>query len=120
MLLLTWPAENNLIRKGDIMIDLEVFLIGLMAVSTLTGLVTEAVKKILDEHEKAYRSNTLAGIVATVLSAVVGVCYVILANIAFTPKVIVCIVALVFMSWLCSMVGYDKVVEIFKPTKKEE
>lgn len=102
------------------MINLETFLLGLMVISTLTGLVTEAVKKILTEHNVAYKANTLAGIVAAVLSAAVGVCYAIITNMAFTASFIVCVIALVFMSWLCSMVGYDKVVGVFAPIKKEE
>lgn len=101
------------------MISFDIFLLGLMIVSTLTSLVTEAVKKILIEHNVAYRANTLAGIVSAVLSAGIGVCYVIFSGIDFTARIVVCIVAMVFMSWLCSMVGYDKVVGILKTTKKD-
>jgi uncharacterized membrane protein YkgB len=99
------------------MITFEIFLTGLMVVSTLTGLVTEAVKKILDEHNKTYRSNTLAGIVAVVLSLLVGAGYIILASVTFNAQIVVCIVALMFLSWLCSMVGYDKVVGCLNGTK---
>lgn len=104
------------------MINFEVFLLGLVIVSTLTGLVTEAVKIILKEFNVSYHTNTLTGIVATVLSAVVGVCYVIVTGIAFTAPIIIYIIALVFLSWLCAMVGYDKVVQAvgqFKTTGKE-
>lgn len=101
------------------MITFEIFLTGLMVVSALTGLVTEAVKKILDEHSVSYLSNTLAGIVAAVLSLLVGIAYVILASIAFTAQIVVCLIALIFLSWLCSMVGYDKVVACFQRTKGE-
>lgn len=96
------------------MVNFELFLAGLMIVSTLTGLVTEAVKKILKEYNVKYRANTLAGIVASVLSAVIGVGYVIFTNGQFTAQVIICIIGLVFLSWLCSMVGYDKVIGLFK------
>lgn len=93
------------------MISLQVFLLGLMIVSTLTGLSTEAVKTMLDEYGKTYRSNTLAGMIALVLSLVVGIGYVVLFETGFTVQAIVCIVALIFMSWLCAMVGYDKVIQ---------
>lgn len=93
------------------MINFETFLLGLLITSTLTGLVTEAVKKLLTEHDTTYRANTLAGLVALVLSAAVGTSYIILTKIAFTPQIIVYLVALVFMSWLCAMIGYDKVVQ---------
>ena len=101
------------------MINLEVFLMGLMVISALTGLVTEAVKKILDEHGVKYLSNTLAGIVSAVLSVLVGIGYMILASIAFTAQIVVCLVALIFLSWLCAMVGYDKVVACFQKPKGE-
>lgn len=101
------------------MITFELFLTGLMIVSALTGVVTEAVKKVLDENKIKYLSNTLAGIVAAVLSLLVGVGYVILAGIAFSAQIVVCIVALIFLSWLCSMVGYDKVMGCLNGAKKE-
>ncbi len=96
------------------MITIDVFLVGLMAVSVLTGLVTQAVKKIMDERNAQYRANTIAGIVAAILSACLGIGYVLLAGITFTAQIVVCIVALIFMGWLCAMVGYDKVVETIK------
>lgn len=102
------------------MIGIDVFLFGLMITSTMTGLVTEAIKKILKEYNRAYRANTLAGIVAAVLSIAIGIGYIIATNSGFTAQIIVCLIAQVFLSWLCSMVGYDKVVEIFTKTKKGE
>ena len=121
MLLLMRLEENNLTRKVDkAMITFDTFLIGLMVISTLTGLVTEAIKKVLTEHNKKCHANTLAGIVATVLSAAIGIGYVIITSTAFTAQIIVCIVALIFMGWLCAMVGYDKVVGQFKNAKNSE
>ena len=101
------------------MISFDIFLIGLMVISTLTGLVTEALKKIFVENNITYRANTVAGIVSTVLSAAIGSGYVIMTDNTFTARIIVCIVALVFMSWLCAMVGYDKVIGTFKNIDKE-
>lgn len=105
------------------MVDFKTFMLGLLIVSTLTGLVTEAVKTILVERKVNYRANTLAGIVALVLSAAIGVGYVILAGIGFTSQTIVYLIVLVFMSWLCAMVGYDKVVQTisqFKTYRKDD
>jgi hypothetical protein len=42
----------------------EIFLMGLLIVSTLTGLFTEAIKGWLQERGKKYYSNALAGYVA--------------------------------------------------------
>lgn len=102
------------------MVTFELFLAGMMIISTLTSLVVEAIKKILTEHNRKYRANTLAGIVATVLSAVIGVGYVIFTNGHFTAQIIICIIGLIFMSWLCAMVGYDKVISQIKSSKKGE
>lgn len=105
------------------MISIQVFLLGLLIVSIITGLTTEAIKKLLDEAEKTYRSNLLAGIVAAVLSVGVGIAYILIADIGFTTQSIICLVALIFMSWLCAMVGYDKVIQAisqFKVAKAEE
>ena len=104
------------------MISFEIFLLGLMIVSTLTGLVMEAIKKIMKDVGVTYKTNILTGIVAAVLSAAIGICYVIIAGIAFTAPIVIYLIALVFLSWLCAMVGYDKVVQAvsqFKTTGKE-
>lgn len=104
------------------MMNFENFLLGLLISSTLTGLVTEAIKKILTEYNVNYRANTLAGIVAFVLSAAIGIGYMIMFSIAFTAQTIIALIALAFMSWLGAMVGYDKLVQAigqFKTGGKE-
>lgn len=99
------------------MIRMEIFLLGLLVTSTLTSLVTEAIKKILTEHNVEYRANTLAGIVAVVLSGAIGTGYIILTNTGFTAQAIVCLVAQAFLAWLCAMVGYDKVIQAINQFK---
>lgn len=104
------------------MINFEIFLFGLLITSTLTSLATEALKKLFAEHNKSVPSNTLAGVVSLVLSIAIGVGYVIMTGSAFTTQIIMCIIAQVFMSWLCAMVGYDKVIQAvsqFKTTREE-
>ena len=93
------------------MISLHVFMLGVLITSTMTGLATEAIKKILAEYSKNYYANTLAGIVSVILSVAIGVGYMMLSGISFTSQSIIYLVALVFISWLCAMVGYDKVVQ---------
>lgn len=99
------------------MIDFEIFMLGVFITSVFTGLVTEAIKSILSEHNIAYRANTLAGIVALVLSSAIGFGYTILSGISLTSNIIVCWVALIFISWLCAMVGYDKVIQAISQFK---
>lgn len=91
--------------------DMEIFLMMLLAVSVLTGLFTESIKTLLEEHKVNYYANTLAGCVAVGLSVLAVVGYVIFAGLALTPKIIVMLVALALLSWLSAMVGYDKVLQ---------
>ncbi|MBQ9720325.1 MAG: aminopeptidase [Oscillospiraceae bacterium] len=89
----------------------EFFAIALLIVSTLTGLVTEAVKKLRDERGMATKPNTTAGIISLVLSVALGIAYIIFTAQEFTAQAIITIIALVFLSWLCAMLGYDKVIQ---------
>lgn len=103
--------------------SLSVFLMLLMLVSTFTGLVTEAVKKCLQEKGKTYYANALAGYTSVGLSIAVGAAYIILTSAAINEQMAVYLIALVFMSWLASMVGYDKVIQAisqFKAGKEKE
>lgn len=99
--------------------NLEMFLLLLLIVSTLTSLVTEAVKNWMKDHEKTYHANAMAGYVAIVLS--VGVCagYIVLTETALTDKMAVYLIALIFLSWLAAMVGYDKVMQAISQFKRK-
>lgn len=99
------------------MINFQTFLTGLIITSTFTGLTTEAVKKLLDEYNKQYQANTLAGIISLVLSLGIGIGYAVVTETGFTTQIVITIIALVFMSWLCAMVGYDKVIQTISQIK---
>lgn len=99
------------------MVGFEIFLLGLLVTSTMTGLVTEGVKKVIEEHDKEYRANTLAGVIAIVVSLLIGFGYIVVAEIIFTAQTVVCLAALMVLSWLCAMVGYDKVIQAISQFK---
>lgn len=98
--------------------NIEVALMLLLVVSTMTGLVTEAVKKVLQEGSISYKPNLLAGLVAVALSVGVGDAYMVLTETELNAKMAVYLIALVFLSWLSAMVGYDKVVQTISQIKK--
>ena len=100
------------------MMSLEVFLLGLLIVSTLTGLFMEAIKKWLDERGTKYYSNALAGYVAIGLSIAVGIAYIILVGAVLNAQTAVYLIALILLSWLCAMVGYDKVMQAIAQFKR--
>ena len=90
---------------------MEIFLLGLLIVSVLTGLITEAVKNLCEEHNWNYYANTLAGVVAVIIALLLGIAYIFWTGAAISAQVIIAIIALIIMGWLCAMVGYDKVVQ---------
>ncbi|EET60367.1 hypothetical protein BRYFOR_07563 [Marvinbryantia formatexigens DSM 14469] len=98
--------------------SMDMFLAMLLIVSVLTGLFTEAVKKTLDDFGKAYCSNILAGATAAVLAVLVDAGYVILAGAVLNSKMAVYLIALVLLSWLSAMVGYDKVMQTISQIRR--
>ncbi len=86
----------------------------LLAISLLTNLTVEGIKKLMDESGKKYSSNVLAAILSIVISAGVCVGYLIFNEVAFSAKLGVEIVILTYLSFLVSTVGYDKVVQMIK------
>lgn len=96
----------------------EIFMMGLLLVSVLTGLFTEAIKGWLSERGKKFYCNALAGYVAAGLSVLVSAGYLIITETAFNLKMAVYLIALVLLSWLAAMVGYDKVIQSITQFKK--
>ena len=99
---------------------IETFLMLLLAVSVFTGLFTEAVKIVMDGLGAKYCSNVLAGGVAVILSVLVSAAYVVLTEMVYTDKMMVYLVALVLLSWLSAMVGYDKVIQAILQIRGKE
>lgn len=87
-------------------------LIALALISAMTTLTVEALKKLLGDTIKSY--NLLAAIVAIVLTILVSVGYLIYTGTPFTAQIGVIMAALVFLSFLSSTVGYDKVMQMIK------
>ena len=91
------------------------FIKALAFISACTALTVEGIKKVLDSVKKTYNSTILAVIVSFVLSVATSAGYMIYSNIQLTAQIGVEIAALIFFSFLCATVGYDKVIkEIFR------
>lgn len=82
--------------------------------AVLTGLLTEAVKDLLDSVNKKYASNIIALIVAVLVGC--GGCAIayILLGIPFTLNNIICLCLMGGAVWLSSMVGYDKIAQLIE------
>jgi len=104
------------------MIDLQTFLLLVLVISVFTSLTTEAVKKLLVDQNINYPANTLTGIIAVIMALAIGIGYMIMVGLAITVQTVVCLIALIFLGWLCAMVGYDKVAQTIAQlkTKKED
>ena len=82
--------------------------------TTLTALVVEALKRMLNLNSKNVSYNILAAVVSVVCALLVAFGYIILAEVIVTPKTVVQIIALAVASWVSSMVSFDKVKEAVK------
>lgn len=84
------------------------FLMLLSAFSVISGLVTEAIKKLVsDKANLSY--NVLALCVALIVGGVGCGLYYQLNSIAFTVNNIIYMILMGFASGLVSMIGFDKV-----------
>ena len=90
------------------------FLTILTVASSITCLVTEAIKKSFNEAGKTYSSNVIALINALILGCCGTSVVYIRAGIPFTIQNGVCILLMGVAVWLSSMIGYDKVIQLIK------
>lgn len=94
----------------------------LLIVSVITNLTVEGIKKLLDRTKVKYSSNILAAILSVLIACAVSVIYLIMTDTVFTMKIGVEIVVLMYLGFLISTVGYDKVIQMLKQIQsvKEE
>ena len=69
-----------------------------------------AIKKMFTNGE-ARKANIVAAVVAIILAIAIAIIYAIMFAVTVNAQYIVMIIALCFLSWLCAMVGYDKVIQ---------
>ena len=89
---------------------LHIFLVMLLVCSIFTALTVEALKKMFSGG-KSTKANIIAAIVAVAIAVMVGLVYAVWFTVVINIQYVVAIVVLCFLSWLCAMVGYDKVVQ---------
>ena len=91
--------------------SIQVFLTMLLACSILTSLTVEGIKKMVSDFKAKYSANIVTAIVAVVLAVAMSVGYYLYKGLTFDTVFALMLVSLVFLSWLCAMVGYDKVMQ---------
>lgn len=89
----------------------------ILAVALITNLTVEGLKKLLNDTTIKYSSNVLAAIVSVVVALAISVMYMIMQDAVFTPKIGVQIASIMYLSFLSSTVGYDKVIQMIAQIK---
>lgn len=85
------------------------FLILLTVYATVTSLITEAVKKFMDDMKMKYASNIVVLVVAIVVGCGGTAIYYVNYQIPFTALNSVYLALMGPANWIGAMVGYDKV-----------
>ena len=83
-------------------------------ISALTSLTVEALKKIFNAKGIKYSSNLLAAIVSVVLTIAICVGGVLYSGVPFTIQEVIIMIAMTFLSFLSSTVGFDKIKQLFE------
>jgi hypothetical protein len=86
----------------------------LLIISVVTNLTVEGIKKLLEDTSVKYSSNILAVVISVVIACIVCVVYLIMNNISFSLMIVVEIIVLMYLSFLVSVIGYDKVMQMIK------
>lgn len=84
----------------------------LLIVTLVTNLTVEGIKKLLNETNKSYSSNVLAALISVIVSCLICVAYLVMNDTTFTLKIGIEIFILMYLGFLTSTVGYDKVVQM--------
>lgn len=86
----------------------------LLTVSLLTNLTVQGIKKLLEGTNVKYSSNILAAVASVVLAGAVSVIYMVTMDVTFSMKVGIEILILMYLGFLVSTVGYDKVLQTLR------
>lgn len=85
------------------------FLVILTVCSIATSLLTEGIKKFLDESKIRYASNVLVLIIAMVVGCGATALYYVNYQVSFSALNSVYLALMGVANWLGAMLGYDKV-----------
>ena len=95
----------------------ELFLILLTILSVATSLFTEGVKMLLDSLNLKYASNIVVLLVSIIVGGIGTIVFYLWNDIALTSLNIICLFLMICANWLCSMLGYDKVMQAITQIK---
>ncbi len=79
--------------------------------SAIASLLTEAIKKFVENIGKTVKPNIVALIMAFVVGGLGTIGFYLVAGIEFNTVNIIGIICMVLANWVGSMIGYDKVIQ---------
>ncbi len=91
------------------MMTVTAFLIILSICAAATSLITEGIKKLLDEAKVSYAANLLVFIVAIIVGCGATALYYVNYQVPFTALNSVYLALMGIANWLGATLGYDKV-----------
>ncbi len=94
--------------------SLEFLVMALLAVSILTNMTVEGIKKIADKKAADYSANVLAAVTSVIISITVSAGYLVWTETVFNQKIAVELIALMYLSFLAATNGYDKVIQAIR------
>lgn len=94
------------------------FLILLTICAAVTSLITEGVKKLLDDAKINYASNILVLIVAVIVGCGATALYYVNYHVPFNALNSVYLALMGVANWLGAMIGYDKVKQAIEQIGK--
>ena len=90
---------------------IEIFLLLLVAGSTVASLLTETIKKFEQNKGVHTKNNIIALILAVVIGGIGTVSYYLIEGIPFNVVNILGILGMIVANWIGAMIGYDKVIQ---------
>lgn len=96
---------------------LALFVALLVILAVAVSLITEAVKKFLQDAGIKYSANVVVLIISIIVGAGGTALVYLFMGIPYTPPNIVCMVLMAVAVWVGSMVGYDKVIQMLDQLK---
>ncbi len=93
-------------------------LITLITINALwITMLSQAIKKLLDEENIKYSSNLIVGLITIVFGVFSFGVHCIMHSIPISITTITYGIVVIIGSWIASMVGYDKVAQLLKQIK---
>lgn len=109
--------QTSKAQKGGRVMTVTLFISIFTIGAAISGLLTEAVKKAYENAGRQYSANVIALIDAFVVGGLGTAVSYMLLGIPWTVNNIICLILMIVVVWVGSMIGYDKIIQLFAQLK---